>query len=242
MITKTSFIIGSQVRHYKHGNGVIKRMLGNGLLEVKFSHGSEYVNSSNVTAFTSPTSNPRPKRKSATPRALTAKEIEQINAEKLRKQKAKEEQATRQAKLREQKLKKQRSLNELREIFKNSYIGADDFYENSCKQFVTEDEFHKEKVQFVQNWLDINTPSAPKGKVKHKLDNDQALAVSTVNGNVHVTARAGSGKTTTLVYRTYFLIKHCNIKAEEILLLAFNRKAAQEIRKRIFFYSILKLN
>jgi DNA helicase-4 len=48
-----------------------------------------------------------------------------------------------------------------------------------------------------------------------------------------VVARAGSGKTTTLVNRTLFLLKHCRVPPNEILLLAFNRKAAMEIRKNL---------
>ena len=46
-------------------------------------------------------------------------------------------------------------------------------------------------------------------------------------------ARAGSGKTSTLVNRALFLQKHCGIAPGEMLLLAFNRKAAEEIRERL---------
>ena len=46
-------------------------------------------------------------------------------------------------------------------------------------------------------------------------------------------ARAGSGKTTTLVGRAIFLLEHCHVDPERVLLLAFNRKAATEIRRRL---------
>jgi superfamily I DNA/RNA helicase len=42
-----------------------------------------------------------------------------------------------------------------------------------------------------------------------------------------------SYKTTTLVSRVLFLLKHCRIAPAEILILAFNRKAALEVRRRL---------
>jgi len=64
-------------------------------------------------------------------------------------------------------------------------------------------------------------------------DDDQAAAIASVNGHVKVVSRAGSGKTMTLVNRTWFLMKHCNVDANEILLLAFNRKASLEMRRKL---------
>ena len=54
-----------------------------------------------------------------------------------------------------------------------------------------------------------------------------------MHGHIQVVARAGSGKTTTLVNRALFLLKHCGVRPGEMLLLAFNRKAALEIRRRL---------
>lgn len=48
-----------------------------------------------------------------------------------------------------------------------------------------------------------------------------------------VVARAGSGKTMTLVNRVLFLIKNCCVAPGEMLVLVFNRKAASEIRRRV---------
>jgi DNA helicase-4 len=66
-----------------------------------------------------------------------------------------------------------------------------------------------------------------------KLDAQQAAAVAAVSRNVLVTARAGSGKTRTLVQRTEFLIKQCGVSPAHVLLLAFNKKAAVEIKDRL---------
>ena len=54
-----------------------------------------------------------------------------------------------------------------------------------------------------------------------------------MHANVLVTARAGSGKTSTLVTRTAFLVKHCRVSPDELLLLVFNKKAAEEMRGRL---------
>jgi len=86
-------------------------------------------------------------------------------------------------------------------------------------------EFDAKVCNLVQEWakttLDLN------------LDDEQAAAVAAVNGNVQVVARAGSGKTRVLVTRAIFLMKYCGVLPSEMLLLAFNRKAAQAIVERL---------
>ena len=64
-------------------------------------------------------------------------------------------------------------------------------------------------------------------------DAEQAAAIGAVDGNVQVIARAGSGKTATLVNRALFLQQHCRVNSDELLLLAFNKKAAEEMKDRI---------
>lgn len=65
------------------------------------------------------------------------------------------------------------------------------------------------------------------------IDQEQATAIGAHQEHVLVAARAGSGKTRTLVARTAFLMKQCGVAPHEVLLLAFNREAAQQIRERI---------
>jgi DNA helicase-4 len=62
------------------------------------------------------------------------------------------------------------------------------------------------------------------------------LAIGSVSKNTKVTARAGSGKTATLVLRAIFLNLHCNINWDHMLIMAFNRNAADEINNRINRY------
>jgi len=59
----------------------------------------------------------------------------------------------------------------------------------------------------------------------------QLQAVTTVDGPILVIAGAGSGKTRTLVYRLAYLVER-GISPENILLLTFTRKAAQEMVSR----------
>jgi DNA helicase-4 len=69
--------------------------------------------------------------------------------------------------------------------------------------------------------------------LSHELDEEQLEAVATTHTNVLITARAGSGKTRTLTSRAIFLQTHCHIDPTELLIVAFNKRAADEIRKRL---------
>jgi len=86
-------------------------------------------------------------------------------------------------------------------------------------------DFESRALCFVQEWA--------QSTLNLKLDDEQAAAVASVNGNVQVVARAGSGKTRVLVTRAMFLHEHCGVLPSEILILAFNKKAVQEIEKRL---------
>ncbi|MFN5958978.1 MAG: UvrD-helicase domain-containing protein, partial [Planctomyces sp.] len=79
-------------------------------------------------------------------------------------------------------------------------------------------------MAFVQRW------AADRGL--HP-DPEQAAAIGAVHDNVLVTARAGSGKTSTLTARAAFLINRCGVAPEELLLLVFNRAAADEMKRRL---------
>jgi DNA helicase IV len=114
---------------------------------------------------------------------------------------------------------------ELDNFFEQYFLGADEFYQIECVPYISEVEYSQRKQNFCQNWVETN--------LKNKPDLEQSTAIGSVNSHVQVIARAGSGKTSTLVNRAIFLQKHCGIKPSEILLLAFNKKAVQEIRERL---------
>ena len=122
-------------------------------------------------------------------------------------------------------------LHEIRRRFQSNFLAADRYFRESCAEIITEQKFESDKVRFVKNWVEANTPS--KNGSKQLPDDEQIAAIAAVHGHVQVVARAGSGKTATLVNRALFLLKHCRIPPGEILILAFNRKAALEVRRRL---------
>lgn len=66
-----------------------------------------------------------------------------------------------------------------------------------------------------------------------QLNTDQFKAVVHQGSPLLILAGAGSGKTRTLVYRTAHLIDTQKIKPQNILLLTFTNKAAEEMQKRL---------
>ena len=64
--------------------------------------------------------------------------------------------------------------------------------------------------------------------------NDEQLSAVKKTGNVVVSAGAGSGKTTVLASRYAYLIEAKNIPCDRILTLTFTKKAANEMKERIF--------
>jgi len=70
-------------------------------------------------------------------------------------------------------------------------------------------------------------------KLNLSLNNEQVEAVGAMDGNVLLKARAGSGKTSVVTAKAYLVIEHENIHPDQIMLLAFNKKAADEMNRRI---------
>ena len=156
-----------------------------------------------------------------------AKEEEQKRKEQerlLAKQRAKEERI----KEERRQLEKAKALASLRDWFENKYLEADVLYEKQYSGIIPRKEYEVEKTRFVQSWI--------KGQTETDLDGEQSAAIASYGMHIQVIARAGSGKTTTLVNRAIFLQRHCHIPPNQLILLAFNRKAAEEIKERLEKY------
>lgn len=123
-------------------------------------------------------------------------------------------------------------LQEIRKRLHSDFLGADSYYHDSCATLIPKEVFEQEKATFVKSWVAENTPPDKNGQ-KYLPDDEQAAAIATVHGHIKVVARAGSGKTATLVNRAYFLQKHCGVQPHEMMLLAFNKKAAEEMERRL---------
>jgi len=117
-------------------------------------------------------------------------------------------------------------IAELRRAVESDFLRADARLQfHADRTLVTQKELDDLKLRFIQGWaLD---------RLGYSVDDEQALAIGTTRGDVQVIARAGSGKTRTLITRALFMQMHCSVSPREILLLAFNKKAADEMRARL---------
>lgn len=64
------------------------------------------------------------------------------------------------------------------------------------------------------------------------LNNEQLMAVQTIDGPVMVFAGAGTGKTKTLISRIIYMVEN-NIKPYHIMAITFTKKATNEMRERL---------
>lgn len=88
----------------------------------------------------------------------------------------------------------------------------------------------KSEVEDVMRWF--------KNEVTHDrepyvIDAEQAAAIVDDSMNTVVAARAGSGKTRTLVAKVVYLVAKRGVSPEEILAFVFNANAAKEINERL---------
>jgi hypothetical protein len=164
-------------------------------------------------------------------------DLKNVKEERIRQEiREEEERIIREKKLEEERIRqgkrrklKQQKIIELKNKLKTDFLNVDHFYNNECSDLITNEEYTDLKIAFIKSW-------AVKNSLIPEPDAQQAKAIGEYSGDILVKARAGSGKTRTIVNRAIFLLKHCKISPDEILILAFNRKAAKDIRDRFEKY------
>lgn len=88
------------------------------------------------------------------------------------------------------------------------------------KKIIKKDEYENLKKKYVLGYFS-----------NENIDEEKALAISSISSNVLLRARAGSGKTSTICLKTVFLMEKYGIRPDEILILAFNKEAKVKLRK-----------
>jgi DNA helicase IV len=146
-----------------------------------------------------------------------------IYRENQNRQKAKEKEEEEKKRFHQQ--NKKQIEQDLVNVLQERYIEAFDYWRNHLSDKLLIIDFNKILLQFILDWFQKNQLEIP--------DIDQAECIANVWDNVQVVARAGSGKTSTIINKTVFLIKHCKIDPSEILILAFNKEAAEEVNERL---------
>ena len=108
-------------------------------------------------------------------------------------------------------------------LLKQGLLVADEYFR---KQSVfTVDEYEKLRRKRISEFLSEYSDLP--------FQNEQVDAIGAINSNVLLKARAGSGKTSVVAGKTYFLVEHEKVHPDHVMLLAFNKKAADEITRRI---------
>ncbi len=157
-----------------------------------------------------------------------------------------------QARLKEQELvdlaeNRERTENEQRLIHVNSLLqlleqhlkaydfeAADKAY--SANQSLLSDVFEIElyetaKSRFIQAYFTEFFVST--GVTSFPPDDEQANAIGALGKDVLVSARAGSGKTETVSAKVAFLCSKYNVQPDEVLVLTFNKMAAESMKRKI---------
>lgn len=109
-------------------------------------------------------------------------------------------------------------------LSQNSFFEADKAYKVS-NVFSNETEYLHIKKTHIQKFIE--------NRYSQIINDEKAEALSSICQSLLIAARAGSGKTSVLSYKAALLMDCYDINPDQILILAFNKKAAAEIKGRI---------
>ncbi len=127
-------------------------------------------------------------------------------------------------KYREKELEKKKKYETLCKYLKQyEFKNADILYKENS-EIIDITDYEKLKSKYIQNFLE---------NLGIDINEEQSQALSLIATNNLITARAGSGKTRTIACKAILSIEKEDVTPEEIMILAFNKKAAQEINQRI---------
>lgn len=105
------------------------------------------------------------------------------------------------------------------------------------------DYFSLDRADFVRRYfagrkdvLEMATTEAAHRRILTDLANpeQQAIVAAPLEGNHLVLAGPGAGKTRVIVHRVAWLLRECLVQPEAVMVLAYNRSAANELRRRLW--------
>lgn len=106
---------------------------------------------------------------------------------------------------------------------------ADEYF--NAKRTEANDKYIKIKAKYVQEYFhNVILPKNSEIKIPNQ---EQAEAIANPCQNILVTARAGSGKTATIVNKTIFEIEKYGLEPSNVRILAFNANVGEELNNRL---------
>lgn len=152
------------------------------------------------------------------------KEIQEAEDRRIAEEKALQERLAIELKSREVQRIRTEFIGKVQTLLKrNNFAEADSLFLET--NMLSHKEYEQIKSRFVKNFI--------RSQFSKEINNEKAEALSVVSQGHLLSARAGSGKTSVLAYKAGMLMECYSVNPDHILILAFNKKAAAEIKRRI---------
>lgn len=105
----------------------------------------------------------------------------------------------------------------------------ENFIEAETKALFPDDEWHADFIDVKKDWLKNYFDKF----TSVNLSDEQLWAIGDCNSTVLLRARAGSGKTTVIKHKVDFTIRHLKFDPSQIMVLAFNKIAADQVKREL---------
>ena len=126
--------------------------------------------------------------------------------------------------------KKQNEINQKIDNFLNKFGNRKKYYYQFDKHQHLDDLVQKHNDEYLDVAINLSIFDSINGR---SLDKEQRKSILTDENSVLVVAGAGSGKTLTICGKVEYLIKNKGVKPEEILLLSYSKKSAEDLQNKI---------
>lgn len=162
---------------------------------------------------------------------------ERLEREQAEKERIEQERLERERKAKEQHNAADKLLTDFLE--KNPYIAVSDWeylkskIKEICPSYRLSDSIVEKQNSTFKVQQKIEHKEYFDNLLAYPLDEQQRDAIVTLGENVLVIAAAGSGKTSTIVAKTHYLVNKMQVDPRRILVVTYTRKAAEELQTRV---------